>query len=88
MSLVVNENDIPKRAREDREHRMQYNVRRTFVGGGILDIIGEGEHTRIWIGRSEKSPCLITLTQEQMRGAMNSFSEAMAGTGKEIQGIE
>lgn len=76
--LLVNENDLPKRAREDRERHRQYVVRRTFIPGGILDVIGEGEHTRVWIGRSDKSPCLAALDQEQMREAIRNFQEALA----------
>lgn len=85
MKLIVNEHEIPKRAKEDRERRMQYNVRRTFIGGGILDVIGEGHYARVWIGRHEKAICLATLDQEQMRAVIGKFQEALSGMGDKLK---
>lgn len=77
-SLLVNEHDLPRRAKQDALRKRQYVIRRTQVFGGIADVIGEGEFTRVWFGKNEKAVSVITMDQEQMRELIRNFNEAIS----------
>lgn len=77
-SLLVNEHDLPQRAKQQALQKRQHIVRRTQVFGGIADVIGEGEFTRVWFGKNEKAVSVITMDQEQMRELMRNFNEAIS----------
>jgi len=54
-----------------------YEIRRTFVRGGIIDVIGSGESARIWMGTNDKSLPWCTLDQNQMKDLITRFNEAL-----------
>ena len=79
--LLVSEKDIARnRRKEARAKKLNYRnqVRRLKFGSGIVDIIGNGPYTRIWIGPDENSPCTVSLNQKQVLEVMDLYRDALS----------